>query len=116
MPKRLIITVVCFHVSAVIFVLEGLLAFGLAAGNIGIWSVAVYIAACITSFEIVVMGLRKQRRWAWIIGIVLSGIIIVSGIGNVVGLVLGGLSLWGLVDSDTVKAFRPVQAEPTTED
>lgn len=73
---------------------------------------AVLFAAFI---EFVSWGLRKRAYWAWISGIVVCGLLITSGLHNFVGLVLGGLALWGLVDPETVAAFKPAQVNNAVE-
>lgn len=129
MPKRLIITIVCFHVSAAIAVLAGLAlaafatvfdgliseamrasGYKIPAGELGFVGVIAVICAIIwaAGVEIVIWGLNRRQYWAWIAGIVVCGLIIVSGTHNIVGLALGGLGLWGLLDPDSIAAFKPV--------
>lgn len=139
MPRRLVITIVCFHVTAVLSVIVGTLvgAFGAAFGGtfgsllrdlqvsettpreclfpIAFWLFAVFaVAALLTwvaALEIAVWGLNRRKYWAWVLGLVLCGLLIVSGTQNGVGLLLGGLGLWGLVDPETLAAFRPSSPE-----
>lgn len=69
----------------------------------------------VVGIELATRGLNRQKYWAWIVGIVISGLMIVSGFHNFIGIVIGGLALWGLVDPDTIAAFKPQQsAEPSS--
>lgn len=141
MPKRLIITVVCFHITAAMLLGFAILAFAM-FGPLGLFGglvnemtrqmpqtgpampeffrtilgvmtayiglVGLALVASAIGVEIVVWGLRKLDYWAWIAGIVICGLLIVSGFsGLILHLALGGLGLWGLVDPDSVKAFKP---------
>lgn len=56
--------------------------------------------------EVAVWGLNRRRYWAWVTGIVLAGGQILTGWQYVIQAALGGLILWGLLDRDTVAAFR----------
>lgn len=141
MPRRLIITIICFRISEVLLVLLGVLAIAFAnllssafgdlsrgnpakpddemfaqvIGSVGagmlMW-VIVFVVLCavyIVGLEFVIRGLKNGRYWAWIVGLVVSGLFIVGGVQPpFLSLVLGGLALWGLVDPDSVAAFRPV--------
>lgn len=140
MPKRLVITVVCFHIVAVLAVLAGIaiIVAGLTIGGafyngmLGtgpeadpmmrqvITVVARYMQIAIPVFgaalimiavfvEAIIYSLRRKRYWAWITGIVLCGLLILSGFKTIIPIILGGLALWGLVDPDSVDAFRPVK-------
>ena len=135
MPRRLPITVVCFHVGAVLavaiavatFVLGGLLrdVFGPGSGGDPLggtisalhwfWScTGVAFALLAVGLQVLVWGLRRRMYWAWILGIVVCGLQIASILQGVIPLaVLGGLGLWGLVDSETVVAFKPSPASAT---
>lgn len=145
MPKRLIITIVCFHITAALSLLAGVAVavagrlfaglfpemteglkgpeaamFGqvFSAVGIGVILMALFVLCWVAWIEVVVWGLNKRNYWAWIMGLVICGLMIVSGTQTGIGLVLGGLSLWGLVDPDSVEAFRPAPsdtAEPPTD-
>ena len=144
MPRRLIITVVCFHITAVLFLLFGIaavgggiivgVAMGTTVADVGSNApddvnpilqmvrmmgplFVVYGAICIlgaVGLEALIRALGKCRYWAWVVGIVVCGLQIASILQGVIPLaVLGGLGLWGLVDSETVVAFRPSPASAT---
>jgi hypothetical protein len=151
MPKRLIITIVCFHITAVLLVLGAIAvvtvglfmsslfgAMGQAmgghpAGDMPIGSIfggfapasAVFLAlmglaivACAVVIEFVIRGLNQRAYWAWIVGLVVCGLLIMNGLHSFgIGVALGGLGLWGLVDPDTVAAFKPtaMDSQPPTE-
>jgi hypothetical protein len=142
MPKRLIITIVCFHITAALSVLAaiGILAASLVMRNfasliagashsadpmagqmfgaMGATVIIFVIAGVLLSIasavgiELVIRGLYQLKYWAWIVGIVICGLMIISGFHNIIGLVLGGLALWGLVDPESVAAFKPTANVP----
>lgn len=147
MPKRLIITVVCFHIVAVLAVLVGVDFLFLSHMTGGIFSeiasswktsadqpvgdvlgnfwtfmrviipvAGVFFILLAIAVEAVIYGLNKRSYWAWITGIVLCGLLILSGFKIIVPILLGGLALWGLVDPDSVAAFRPSQSQLKIED
>ncbi|MCX6345771.1 MAG: hypothetical protein NT018_11985 [Armatimonadetes bacterium] len=147
MPKRLIITKVCFHITAVLLLLGAVfMAFvarplasmmvdmGQGAGNtpdsyvatmvsvaMGVMSsyaLVTLLTLCVLAIgiELVIYNLSRLRYWAWIVGIVICGLLILPVLhGNVISAALGGFGLWGLVDPDSVKAFQksnePVNSE-----
>lgn len=125
MPKRLILTIVCFCIAAALLVYEGTVALTAALGN---WApgegtpfigglltlrimFALYAALywlCAVGIALVIRGLSRLAYWAWIAGLVICGMMIASFDRTLlVSLVLGGLSLGGLVDPESVRAFRP---------
>lgn len=139
MPRRLIITIVCFHISAVLSALSGITLLVAASmftelfrqagprSDYVLSQVATAMGVALPVFagiavvaavgiELTINGLNKRKYWAWIVGLVLSGLMIMSGMQNIIGFALGGLALWGLVDPDTVAAFRPDAGEPPVAD
>jgi hypothetical protein len=111
MPERLIITVVCLHISAALYVLSGLMAlvlfinlpipdpdFPALAFGIGLFVLCLVLAIGV---EITIWGLRKLKYWAWIMALVLCGLYIPS-----LFFILGGLGLWGVLDARTQAAFQ----------
>lgn len=127
MPGRLGITIVCLHISAALYVLLGI-GFALFIGfftsseymmsdpsaTAGTQFAAVFVGVVIFALflllavgvEVVVWGLKKLRYWAWIVGIVVCALYITSAF-----VILGGLGLWGLLDSDTQAAFRAARGQ-----
>jgi ABC-type Fe3+-siderophore transport system permease subunit len=75
--------------------------FGLMAAGVVVFAIAFAVAA-----ELVVLGLNRRRYWAWVTGLVLAGIQVLSGWHYVVQVLLGGLVLWGLLDRESVDAFQ----------
>lgn len=111
MPRRLIVTLVCFHASAAVVLMVGLgLTFMqlLFADHMG-WPLdGVVVILSAVAIEVVALSLKQVKYWAWIAGIMISGFMIVYGfITLYVSLIIGGLSLWGLVDPESVAAFKP---------
>jgi hypothetical protein len=146
MPKRLIITKVCFHVVAA-WCLLGAIAMLVAmgplremaseltgsnsdpdlapvlgviratAGPMLVATVAVGLAG-VLGLELLIRGLSRRRYWAWVVSLVVSGFLIFGSVHSYgVTLIVGGLSLWGLVDPDTVAAFKlgPSENRATTD-
>jgi hypothetical protein len=59
----------------------------------------------------IALGLAGLRYWAWLTGLILSGLMIFNGWHSpYVFTVLGGLSLWGLLDKETLAVFLPRKA------
>ena len=120
MPRRLKMTVVCFHFLAVLSVIC-IVPITLAIGSEGtgapkfvLLSVPWVCVLFALVVELVAWGLKRRQYQAWVSGIVISGLAIIfhflsMGIGGI----LGGLALWGLIDSETVAAFRPVPPNTT---
>jgi hypothetical protein len=114
MPGKLRMTVICFHISAVLYVVLGILLLVIFASfplsdlqipnrfwlTYGIISCLLCIALAI-GVEIVVWGLTKLKYWAWIVGIMICGLYVTS-----LFIILGGLGLWGLLDTGTQAAFQ----------
>jgi len=108
-------TTVCFHISAVLYVLFGILAFAMFAflmpsiepdfpSDVGWIFGILMLLLCILlaiGIEVVTWGLRNLQYWAWVTGIVISAIYIPS-----IFLVFGILGLIGLLNSDTQAAFQ----------
>ncbi len=121
MPPRLKMTLISFHISAVLYVLLGVgygfffarfpqamelsPSFGLMMG-VSVGVVCVLLAAGI---EVVVAGLKQRKYWAWITGLVLCALFIPSCWFTVPG----GLALWGLLDPETRAAFVPSPGGPS---
>ncbi len=86
-------------------------------GLIVILAVVVAVVYAVAA-EIVAWGLNRRRYWAWVAGIVLAGLLVLTGWHNVIHVVMGGLILWGLLDPDSVAAFRraPQTQSPRADD
>ncbi|MCE5324228.1 hypothetical protein LLG46_13070 [bacterium] len=147
MPSRLKITVVCFNISAVLSIVCGIIMFifGIrsdptfiihCSGQPGVqlhhtfplfgaFHVAAIVGGLLLIFVAaplirhIALALTGLRYWAWLTGLILSGLMIFNGWhAPYVFTVLGGLSLWGLLDKETLEAFlhRPTNdRQPTTE-
>ena len=116
-PPRLSLTLVCLHISAVLYVLVGLgygvfLAFyapdmSRAVGiGVGVFC-ALFSLALAFGVELVVRGLKRRQYWAWITGIIVCGLYLSSCF-----LPLGALGLWGLLDQATRDALVPAPPQP----
>ena len=154
MPKRLIITKVCFHIVAALLVIGAVVIVLVAAGpmrqilqaftdmgrdlaNAGpaagdaefgtifssmagaAWAMmavlSVILVGSAVGVELVIRGLGRLQYWAWIVGIVICGLLIVPVLhAHLISAALGGLGLWGLVDPESVRAFNPRDDTQTT--
>ncbi|MHB9037602.1 MAG: hypothetical protein ACYC64_13120 [Armatimonadota bacterium] len=136
MPKRLIVTIVCFHITAVMLIICGIallvacLFVDSFLGNFFFREMKTdpnmmsgmrlmyFLISGISllsglGIECIIRGLNRRRYWAWIIGIIASCLLIVVDPLIFVTKVLGGLALWGLVVSDTTAVFKPTPASTT---
>ena len=101
---RLGMAIVCLHISAVLYLLIGVLMFPLFLslddrGDTGmIFAVFMFLfcLVLIVGIEFVAAGLANRRYWAWIAGICIFGMYATS-----LFLPLGALGLWGLLDPDS---------------
>jgi len=103
MNPKLKKTIVVLHISAVIYFLLAIslitvLApylpgrYSSIAGFVIIWGIFI---------EVVIKGLKDNKYWAWIAGIIISGLQIPS-----ILIILGIIGLIGLVDKETRDAFN----------
>jgi len=101
MQHRIGVAIVCLHISAVLYLLAGLLIFPLltAEDDSGLgFTMAVllfiFCLALIAGIEVVVFGLRQRKFWAWVAGLCIFGLYVPS-----LFLPLGALGLWALLDA-----------------
>src|SRR5690242_17836084 len=108
MKDRTTLTIVCFHISAVLYVLFGVFLLLLPrlvdtsesySSGLAVF-LLLFCLALAVGVEFLAAGLRRRRFWAWIAGIVVSGIYVPS-----LFLPLGALGLWGLLATGSRKAF-----------
>jgi Ca2+/Na+ antiporter len=111
-------TIVCFHISTVLYVLLGIGFLAIFATvpldpelprSFGpIFGVVTFVLCLVfaAGVEVVVWGLKKLKYWAWITGIVTCAFYISS-----IFIVLGGLGLWGLLDAETQAAFNAARSQ-----
>lgn len=106
MPSKLKMTIICLHISTVLYVLVTIILGFILCSGVGLeTNIIMILMAAISLFmiifiEIVVFNLKKYRFWAWVTGIALCGLYIPS-----IFIVLGGLGLWGLLDNETREKF-----------
>jgi catechol 2,3-dioxygenase-like lactoylglutathione lyase family enzyme len=62
--------------------------------------VLVFSLALVAGIELVALGLRRRRFWAWVAGLCIFGVYAPS-----LFLPLGALGLWGLLDAGSRRAF-----------
>jgi hypothetical protein len=99
--------IVCLHISAVLYLLIGLLMFPLLmaldksgeATPIALF-LLLFCLAMVAGIEAVVYGLRLRKFWAWVTGIVIFGLYVPS-----LFLPLGAFGLWGLLDEGSRAEF-----------
>ncbi len=107
MKHRIGMAIVCLHISAVLYLLVGLLMFPLLLSNdemeyrldiaVGMF---VFCLVLIAGIEVVVYGLHRRRFWAWVAGLCIFGIYASS-----IFFPLGALGLWGLLDEGSRAEF-----------
>lgn len=107
MRHRIGMAIICLHISAVLYLIFGMLAFflfmnddqtglGPAFGTV----MLVFSLGLIVGIEVVVFGLRKRKFWAWIAGLCIFAIYAPS-----LYFPLGLLGLWGLLDEGSRAEF-----------
>jgi len=104
---RLGMAIVCLHISAILYLLIGLLAFPLLtaldeSGEATPTALFLLLTcpAMVVGIEAVVYGLRRRKFWAWVVGIILFGLYVPS-----LFLPLGAFGLWGLLDEGSRAEF-----------
>jgi len=116
MKDRTGLAIVCLHISAVAYVLFGVFLLLLprlieTSESYGSGLAVFMLLFCLAlaaGVEVLVVGLKKRRFWAWIVGIIVSGTYVPS-----LFLPLGALGLWGLLAAGSRKSFG-VGASPGT--
>jgi len=100
MPKRLLVSIVCLHISAVLYVLLAGIILWLLKGTLTGAILAIVAALMAVAAEIVVFGLLRVKLWAWIAGVLLLSMYATSGFFFV-----GIPGLWGLASAETRNIF-----------
>ena len=98
---------VTLHISAVLYVIVGLLLFPLFMSEektgLGLLFAVVGLILCLAlafGIEFVVYGLHRRKFWAWVAGLCIFSLYVSS-----LFLPLGALGLWGLLDSGSRAEF-----------
>src|SRR5258708_18611974 len=102
---RIGISIVCLHISAVLYLVVGLAMFPLLAGedDSSTAIASAWFLLClmmIVGVEFTVYGLKRRRFWAWVAGICIFGMYLPS-----LFLPLGALGLLGLLDEGSRRQF-----------
>lgn len=100
MQKRLLVTIICLHISAVLYVLLSGVILLIARDNFGGMVLAVASSLMAVGAEIVVFGLLRGKLWSWIGGVLLLSVYATSGF-----FFLGIPGLWGLLSAETRTIF-----------
>ena len=103
MKDRTALAIVCLHISTGAYVLlAGILAVLPSRVETSRFTV-VLIGFCLAlaAVEILIVGLKRRKFWAWIVGIIVSGAYVPS-----LFLPLGALGLWGLFAPGSRKSFE----------
>src|SRR5438874_3351515 len=108
MKDQTSLTIICLHISAAVYVLIGVFLLllprmmepgeGYGAGLA--FFLLLFSLGVAVGVELLVVGLRKRKFWAWIVGIIVTGIYVPS-----LFLPLGALGLWGLLAAGSRSAF-----------
>lgn len=115
MPHRIGMAIVCLHISAVIYLLLGVLMFPLFSAMPEMEGMAtpfavgmlVFCALLAIGIEVVVAGLKRRKFWAWVAGLVIFGLYLPS-----LFLPLGAFGMWGLLDKGSQAQFGIGGAQP----
>ena len=105
MQHKIGLATVCLHISAVLYLIIGLLGFPLFMADDGVGlpfaiALLIFCLVLIAGIEIVVYGLHRRKFWAWVAGLCIFGVYVPS-----LFLPLGALGLWGLLDSGSRTEF-----------
>lgn len=107
MQHRIGMAIVCLHISAVLYLLIGLLMFPLFMHNdpIGLglpvaMGLFFFCLVLIIGIESVAYGLSHRQYWAWVAGLCIFGLYATS-----LFFPLGALGLWGLLDEGSRDEF-----------
>lgn len=118
MAHRIGMSIVCLHISAVLYGIVGVGMMTLivltnqedAARTLVGVVLLVFCLLLSVGVEAVVYGLKRRRFWAWVAALCIFGVFVPS-----VFLPLGALGLWGLLDRDSRQEFG-VDGEPPSRD
>lgn len=106
MQHKIAMAVVSLHISALLYLLIGLLMFPLfMADDTGhglpfAVCLLIFCLALSAGIEVVVYGLHQRKFWAWVAGLCIFGMYVPS-----LFFPLGALGLWGLLDSGSRAEF-----------
>src|SRR6266849_1178427 len=108
MRHKIGLAISCLHISAVLYLIVGVLMFALftrdkdetGLGLAFAIGTLLFCLALIAGIEFVVYGLRNRKFWAWVAGLCVFGVYLPS-----LFFPLGALGLWGLLDSGSRAAF-----------
>jgi hypothetical protein len=107
MKHKVGVAIVCLHLSAVLYLIVGVLMFPLftADDDTGLGlafavGLLTFCLALIAGIEVVAYGLRRRKFWAWVAGLCIFGVYVPS-----LFLPLGALGLWGLLDRGSRAEF-----------
>ena len=95
----------CLHISAVLYVLVGVLFVWLSRNvdgyeRTGDVAIGVFSLCLAAGVEVIAHGIRKRQFWAWVAGLCVFGLYAPS-----LFLPLGALGLWGLLDAGSRAEF-----------
>jgi len=94
-------TIVVLHISAVIYILLGILLLTILADYFAGGFLLVFVSFGMAIFvEIVIKGLKQEKFWAWVTSVVICSIYIPSGF-----IIFGIIGLVGLLNKDVRKDF-----------
>lgn len=108
MPHRILMAIVCLHISAVLYLLLGVAMglvfyfdpdFGTARVPIAL-GMFLFCLVLVVGIEVVVWGLTKRKFWAWVAGLCIFGLYAPS-----LFIILAGFGFWGLLDPGSRREF-----------
>lgn len=104
MPHRIGLAIASLHISAALYALiAGLFVILCCQSDVDLPITILMGGFCLAltlGLELIVLGLRRRRFWAWLVGLCVFAIYVPS-----LFLPLGALGLWGLLDPGSRLAF-----------
>lgn len=136
MHPSLKLAIVCLRISAIIYWLLGIICLfapllfivsyiffnflppdledlgpvgGLVAATLMSWFVAFWGIAPALFIEFIIHGLKQNKYWAWVSGLIMCGIYVPSGF-----MILGVLGLVGLLNQAVIKQFSDARTKSSS--
>ena len=104
MGHKIGLATVCLHISAVLYLIIGVLLLmfddDARLGMPFAVGMLLFFFVLVGGTELVVYGLHRRRFWAWVAGLCIFGVYVPS-----LFFPLGALGLWGLLDSGSRAQF-----------
>ena len=100
MGHRVGMAIVCLHISALLYLLVGVMMFLLVDDQRFAIGMFIFCVALILGIQFVANWLKRRRFWAWVAGLCIFAVYTPS-----LFFPLGALGLWGLLDGGSRAEF-----------